>query len=238
MESWIKLHRKFDEWEWFNISEMVHLYIYLILNANCADGNWRGIEIKRGQILTGLYSLRFKTKISVSKLRTCLKRLEKTGEIDIQTTNKYSIITICNYETYQSSRQTNRTQPDKQIANKSQTNRNKQEYKNKKNNKEVFINEVNSFNEYPENMLEDFIRYWSEPNKSGRMKWELQKTWDTNLRLITWSKRSNDFDKKGSTTDYYTYDQMVKLVGIEGKKVWGEYKIIELANGKKGWIKK
>jgi len=52
--TWIKLYRKFDEWEWFNISEMVHLYIYLLLNANNIDGEWRGVQIKRGQILTGL----------------------------------------------------------------------------------------------------------------------------------------------------------------------------------------
>ncbi len=101
METWIKLYRKFDEWEWFNISEMVHLFIYLLINANNTDGEWRGIKVKRGQLVTGRKSLHEKTKISEQTLRTCLKRLENTKEITIQPTNQYSIITICKYNDYQ-----------------------------------------------------------------------------------------------------------------------------------------
>ena len=120
MEGWIKLYRKFSEWEWFNISEMVHLFIYLLLNANHDKGEWRGVVIERGQILTGLNSLHQHTKISYQKLRTCLKRLEKTKEINIQSTNKYSLITICNYESYQNGQQTTNIQPNKQLTNNQQ----------------------------------------------------------------------------------------------------------------------
>ena len=102
MEGWIKLYRKFCEWEWYNISEMVHLYIHLLLNANQKDGEWRGILIKRGQILTGRKTLHEATKISEQTIRTCLDRLKNTKELTIKSTNKYSIITICNYEQYQS----------------------------------------------------------------------------------------------------------------------------------------
>jgi len=140
-EGWIKLHRKFEDWEWFNNSEMVHLFIYLLLNANHEDGKWRGIDIKRGQILTGLHTLNEHTKISIQKLRTCLSKLEKTGEINKQTTNKYSIITIINYDSYQGYQQTNNNQPNKQLTNNQQTTNNKQEYNNEKNEKKqrIFI---------------------------------------------------------------------------------------------------
>ena len=68
--------------------------------------------------------------------------------------------------------------------------------KSKVNNKDIFQKEVFLFTQYPKEMLEDFIRHWIEPNKSKtKMKWELEKTWDTNLRLITWEKRSNNFNK-------------------------------------------
>lgn len=132
-EGWVKLHRRFTDWEWFNISEMVHLFIYLMLNANHDDNEWRGIFIKRGQILTGLNSLHQKTKISNQTLRTCLKRLEKTGEINIQSTNKYSIITICNYDSYQLEQQTTNKQTNKQLTNNQQTT-NKQLTTNKNDN--------------------------------------------------------------------------------------------------------
>ena len=116
MEGWIKLHRKFCGWEWFNISEMVHLFIYLLINANHEDGNWRGISIKRGQIITGRNSLSENTGISSQTIRTCLSRLKSTNEITIKSTNKYSIITITKYDDYQglilnSNQQTNQPRP-------------------------------------------------------------------------------------------------------------------------------
>ena len=133
MEGWIKLYRKFSEWEWFNVSEMVHLFIYLLLNANREDGTWRGVEIKRGQILTGLESLHKVTGISIRTIRTCLDRLQTTREIDRQTTNKYSIITICNYESYQGEKLNSDKQNDRQNDNQLTSNRQaggiKQEYK-------------------------------------------------------------------------------------------------------------
>ena len=34
----------------------------------------------------------------------------------------------------------------------------------------------------------NFIDYWSEKNKKGKMRWQLQKTWDLNLRLKRWKR--------------------------------------------------
>ena len=37
----------------------------------------------------------------------------------------------------------------------------------------------------------EFIDYWTETNKSGtKMRWELEKTWDLNLRMKRWVKQS------------------------------------------------
>ncbi len=81
----------------------------------------------RGQLLTGLSSLNKHTGISYQTLRTCLKRLEKTKEINIQATNQYSIITICNYEEYQQKQQATNKQPNKRLTNDQQATNNKQE---------------------------------------------------------------------------------------------------------------
>ena len=199
-EGWIKLHRKFEDWEWFNNSEMVHLFIYLLLNANHEDGKWRGIDIKRGQILTGLHTLNEHTKISIQKLRTCLSKLEKTGEINKQTTNKYSIITIINYDSYQGYQQTNNNQPNKQLTNNQQTTNNKQEYKEGielKNRESEFKELVRQFSsQYPVNMLKSFCDYWTEPNKSKtKMRFELEKTFEISRRLATWASRDKTFIK-------------------------------------------
>lgn len=52
-----------------------------------------------------------------------------------------------------------------------------------------FKKNVYSFSNYPKEMLDEFYDYWREPNKTKtKMKWEIQKTWDTNLRLKTWQR--------------------------------------------------
>ena len=56
------------------------------------------------------------------------------------------------------------------------------------NRRESFILEVMSF-DYDKNILNGFIDYWTEPTQSKtnpKMKWELCKTWSTNLRLKNW----------------------------------------------------
>lgn len=101
MEGWIKVHRKLFEWEWYSDSKMVHLFLHLLLSANHKDGKFQGVDIKRGQVLTGRHKLSAVTGLSEQNIRTCLLKLESTNEITIKTTNKNSIITLINYDLYQ-----------------------------------------------------------------------------------------------------------------------------------------
>jgi len=96
----IKLWRKFYEWEWFDKSNMVHLFIFLLIKANWKDGKWRGIDIKRGQHLTSYGKLSSATGISLQSIRTCLDNLEESQEITRKSTHKHTIVTLLNYETY------------------------------------------------------------------------------------------------------------------------------------------
>lgn len=98
---YIKLHRKIFDWEWYNDSQMIHLFIHLLLKANHKDKTWRGQSIKRGQILTGRKKLSMETGISEQSIRTCLRKLETSKEITSSPTNKHTIITICKYDSYQ-----------------------------------------------------------------------------------------------------------------------------------------
>jgi hypothetical protein len=44
---------------------------------------------------------------------------------------------------------------------------------------------------YGKDMINDFFLYWVEPSKSGKkMRFELEKCWDLNRRLRTWSKNN------------------------------------------------
>ena len=88
-------------WRWYTVPGMLHLFMHLILMANFKEGMWQGIIVKRGQLITSRNRLSRETGLTEKEVRTGLKRLQRTGEIVIKATNQYSMITICNYDTYQ-----------------------------------------------------------------------------------------------------------------------------------------
>ena len=132
----IKLHRKLIEWEWFADSKTFHVFMYLLLDANHTEKKWRGITVDRGQTLTGRIKISEATGVSQQSVRTALSNLSSTDEITIQSTNRFSIITICNYNKYQSIINTV-NQPDNQqpTSNQPTTNQQLTTNKNEKNEK-------------------------------------------------------------------------------------------------------
>jgi len=68
------------------------------------------------------------------------------------------------------------------------------------NRRDEFVFEVLSF-DYDESILNGFIDYWTEPNKSNtKMKFELNKTWSTKLRLKTWATNQKKWEKTTNNT--------------------------------------
>lgn len=158
-EGWIKLHRKFLDWEWFDNPVIVKLFLYMLLKANHAEDKWHGVDIPRGSFLTGLLQLEKETKISVQTLRTCLSKLEKTKEINMQTNNQYRIITICNYDSYQTIDKITNKRTNKQLTSDQQATNNKQEVIDKsitKNGVEIIKDWKSDFEIYKERCSKSF----------------------------------------------------------------------------------
>ena len=61
-------------------------------------------------------------------------------------------------------------------------------------NKKYWIDEIQELN-YPKEMKEDFISYWSEESKTGKTRQSMQKTWNTERRLKTWSKNDKNWNR-------------------------------------------
>ena len=97
----IKLFRKFTSWEWYSDHHVTRLFLHLLLTANYKSQKWRGIEIARGEVLTGRLSLAKATSLSQQQIRTSLTKLKSTNELTIRTTNKFSVIRLTNYDLYQ-----------------------------------------------------------------------------------------------------------------------------------------
>ena len=101
MEGWIKIHRRILDWEWFTEPNTMLVFLYLLLTARREAGCWKGVELQPGQCVVGRAKISMATGLSERKVRTSLERLEKTKEVTIKSTNRFSIITICKYDDYQ-----------------------------------------------------------------------------------------------------------------------------------------
>ena len=195
MIGWIKIHRKLLEWEWYGEPNTFRLFIHLLLKANHKVNSHKGIKVEKGEIMTGLNLLEQQTGLSIQKIRTALKHLKSTNEITIKTSNQGTIIQIVKYKDYQivTSEPTN----DQQTGNKRvTTNKNKKKVKNVNKRMVEFKNSLQPFLEiYGNEMLDNFYLYWTEKKELGRkMKFEMQQTWDTKLRLQRWFR--NDYGRK------------------------------------------
>ena len=61
-------------------------------------------------------------------------------------------------------------------------------------NKIYWIDEIKDLN-FPKEMKEDFIGYWSEESKTGKTRQSMQKTWNTERRLKTWAKNDKYWNR-------------------------------------------
>lgn len=101
MIGYIKINRKILEWEWYkNINTKV-LFLHCLLKANWKDGKFEGKVIPKGSFVTSIPHLSEETLLTVREVRTAIGHLKMTGELTVETTNKYSIITVNNYCLYQ-----------------------------------------------------------------------------------------------------------------------------------------
>lgn len=184
MNGFIKLHRQLLDWEWYSDNNTFRVFIHCLLKANYKEKNWKGITIKRGQFVTSTSNLSIELGLSVNKIRLSLTKLKQTKEITIKTTNKNTLVTLVNFDTYQDVETENHKQNNKQTTNKPQS-KHKQttttkERKNIKNSKNTIRKKVNQkkkefdFGNLSANFIEkinEFMLYRAEikkPFKSDR----------------------------------------------------------------------
>ncbi len=129
----ISLHRSMLNWDWYDDIKTTRLFIHLLLTVNHVDGKWRGKTIKRGSRITSYENLSEETKLSVQEVRTCLNKLKSTGEITYQSTNKYSLINVENYNKFQDVNYKINKQLNRQATSK------QQQYNNNNNNNNIYI---------------------------------------------------------------------------------------------------
>lgn len=100
--TYIKIDRKILQWEWYKNDKTKSLFLHLLLTANIKPNKFQGRTVKRGQLVTSLKSLSSQTGLSLKSVRTALNHLKETCEVACEGTPQYTVITIKNYDRYQS----------------------------------------------------------------------------------------------------------------------------------------
>lgn len=182
MEGYIIIHKRLLEWKYYQNPNMVRLFLHLLLIAD-----------KEGNVNVTIQHLVDLLGIPTQTVRTCIKNLAENGLINKETNksvNKTStLITICEYDSYiNPQKRTNKT------SNKSLTN----QQANLERRKEAFTEELRPYVQiYGRDMVNEFWKYWTEPNKSKtKMRFEQERTWDINRRLQRWA--NNNLQKNGN----------------------------------------
>lgn len=111
--AYIRLDKKILDWEWYKNEHTKSIFLHCLLKANWKEGRFEGKSVPRGSFITSIKKLSLELDLTEDEVRTALSHLLKTGEVTKQTTNKYTVISVSNYELYQ--------EVPKQIPNNSQT---------------------------------------------------------------------------------------------------------------------
>lgn len=151
MEGWIKIHRKILENPIIcKDSDYLAVWIYLLLNATHKEipALFKGkkITLQKGQLITGRKSMSNQLKISESKIYRIINDFKSEQQIEQQTSNQNSLISILNWDKYQQIEQQNEQQMNSERTTDEQpVNTNK----NVKNDKNERINNIPAFGETP-----------------------------------------------------------------------------------------
>ena len=93
--NFLKLPKYITARYWFVKPTSIQLYVYLLSQATYLEKTKiNNIVLNKHQILTSSKALESALKLTSREVRTALEHLKKTGDSEMITTNKYSIITL------------------------------------------------------------------------------------------------------------------------------------------------
>jgi uncharacterized protein YfkK (UPF0435 family) len=147
---YVKVWRKIIDAGWLQNHKLCSLWLWCLIKASHKEFDaivgCQTVHLMPGEFVFGLKAASKELKISIQSIRTLLDFLKTSQNLTIKSTNKFSIVSVVNWNTYQAEENEINTQTNKPLTNHQQTTNNKQtqeEHKHKKNiiNKEIILPE-------------------------------------------------------------------------------------------------
>ena len=156
-EGYIKLHRKFRKWEWYDDANVMRVFLHLLLNATWTETEYRGEKLMPGDVIFSRKKYAKELKLSEQATRTATNKLKETGEIStIKTTNRFTVFHIEKWAFYQGREDESNQQNNQQSTNRPP-----------KNNQQI-----NHIQEYIKN--KEYIDTDARAREEGRYNWEIE----------------------------------------------------------------
>jgi hypothetical protein len=144
-ETWVKIYRKSIENGWLTNHKLWVFWCYCLLKASRFEhmqivGNQQ-VSLRPGEFVFGRKVASKETGMSEQSIRTCVHSLRRMKNITIKSTNKFSIITVINWESYQSKEKssTNKSTSDQPASNQQVTTNKKEERKKEDKKKDITV---------------------------------------------------------------------------------------------------
>lgn len=241
MEGWIKLHRQLIDSPVFAHPTALKIWIWFLCKANhkertvqlsVGDG-YTAVTVRPGQLIFGRHKAEEDLGIDGSTIYKWLRKFEVDMKmISVESNNKFSIITILNFNDFQSEENddgSSRGATEEQQRNNSVTTEEQQSNTNKNVNnvnnennipsvgvappaslpsiddrKKDFGNALIPFvDKYGKDMIRQFFDYWTEKGeKHKKMRYEKEKVFEIEKRLATWKLKDEIFRKKPKSNSY------------------------------------
>lgn len=101
----IKIYRSLLSWEWYDDIITKTVFLHLLLTVNIKDSRFRGVEVPKGSRVYSYNSLCEELGITMRQARTAISHMRTTGEVTTQNYPQFSIISIQNWDKFQTVRQ-------------------------------------------------------------------------------------------------------------------------------------
>ena len=190
------------------------VWLTMLMMTNWKEGFFDGHTIKVGQFATSTESLSKACGLSIKQVRNVVDTMKELGMVTVENVaNRFSLVTICNWGTYNGEVSRRGQTKGKPRANQGQTEGKlgatieevkKLRREERENNIAAEIKAVcpdvtpENFPEraqaanggrLTEQQLEAFCDYWTERNTRGRCRFESEKFFELTKRIATWARR-------------------------------------------------
>jgi len=166
MEGWVKLHRKLLESPVFQNEKLLKVFVWCLLKASHTEHaelvGLQKVSLHPGQFVYGRHKAAEELKIKESTLYKYMMWLKNEEILNIQSNNKFSVVTVVNWDIYQIDEPKSSSKNSSKVTAKEQQSNTNKNDKNEKNN-----NTVLSFSEF-----------WDLYDKKRGDKTKLEKKYD------------------------------------------------------------